>query len=55
MDDFDSLLARELRLMLDAVVASPVPARLPVAEPHATLPVEPAVARLPDHPVPPFS
>jgi hypothetical protein len=55
MDDLDSWLERELRLMLDAVVASPAPARGPVAEPQATFPVEPAVARLPDHPVPPFS
>jgi hypothetical protein len=60
MDDFDRLLERELRLILDAVVASPAPARRAVAQPGATfltlapLPVEPAVATMPDHPAPPF-
>jgi hypothetical protein len=53
MDDFDGLLERELRLMLDRVVASPAPARRPVGETTAV--VEPAVASTPDHPVPPVS
>jgi len=71
MDDFDSLLERELRLMLDAVVASPPPVRRAAGKPGASfltlalLPiglarattalVEPAVASMPDRPVPPFS
>ena len=71
MDDFDSLLERELKLMLDAVVASPAPARRAVPKPGATfltialLPIglarattavaEAAVASMPDRPVPPFS
>jgi hypothetical protein len=53
MDDFDSLLERELRRMLDPVVASAAPARRPVSETTAV--VEPAVASMPNHPVPPFS
>jgi hypothetical protein len=71
MNDFDSVLERELRLMLDVVVASPAPARRGVPESGASfltvapLPVElaaatiavvgPTVATMPDRPVPPFS
>jgi hypothetical protein len=56
MDDFDRLLERELRLMLDSVVASPAPARRQVRlAPATAAAAEPAVATTPDHPAPPFS
>jgi hypothetical protein len=57
MDDFDSRLDWELRLLLDPVVASPAPVRRWLAEHEgsfitlAPIPVERAVT---DRPVPPF-